>query len=208
MDHRIFGSRFVDEIKRASEHFRRNSRLVAQNYSDEAASTIPTKTPTVPRFSQRLALSISASMPRSKAYPWDVTHAYIQSHTKLERPVYKRPPANSTSLKVPFFRSWDQCMGYKSLGYTGISHASITILKCVECTDPSVTLPSLCEHLHQVLMVLYCCRLTKNWDWERNDSSSNNSAHQRNSGISQGQCLVRSKFHSTAWTLLNRRAAK
>lgn len=45
---RVFGSRFVDEIKVISEGFRRrNSRLVAQNYSDSDASTIATESPTV-----------------------------------------------------------------------------------------------------------------------------------------------------------------
>lgn len=89
---RIFGSRFVDEIKRVGDHMRRKSRLVAQNYSDEGASTIATKAPTVQRFSQRVALSIAASMKDLTMYTRDVTQAYVQSKTHLERPVYIHPP--------------------------------------------------------------------------------------------------------------------
>lgn len=47
---RVFGSRFIDEIKISGEILRRELRLVSQNYSDENADHIPTKAPTIPRF--------------------------------------------------------------------------------------------------------------------------------------------------------------
>lgn len=31
---RTFGSKFLDEVRKSGETFRKNSRLVAQNYSD------------------------------------------------------------------------------------------------------------------------------------------------------------------------------
>ena len=90
---RIFGSRFVDELKKVGDGLKKKSRLVAQNYADEHAGYIPTKAPTVQRFSQRIALCIAASLPKMDLYTRDITQAYIQSHTELEREVYiKAPP--------------------------------------------------------------------------------------------------------------------
>lgn len=60
---KIFGSRFVDEIKKAAHGLRKKSRLVSQNYADEVATMIATKAPTIQRFSQRAALSVAASIP-------------------------------------------------------------------------------------------------------------------------------------------------
>lgn len=56
---RIFGSRFVDDLKRGEHGLRKNSRLVAQKYSDEGATFIATKAPTVPRFSKCICLSLT-----------------------------------------------------------------------------------------------------------------------------------------------------
>ena len=89
---RIFGSRFVDEIKKVGKGLRKKSRLVAQNYADNDAASIATKAPTVQRFSQRVALSIAASLPTLVPYVRDVTQAYVQAHTNLERRVFIRAP--------------------------------------------------------------------------------------------------------------------
>lgn len=91
-DQRIFGSRFVDDLKRVGESLKRKSRLVAQNYSDDEATCIPTKAPTVQRFTQRLAMALASSLPGTTTYTRDVTQAYIQSKTNLEREVYIRAP--------------------------------------------------------------------------------------------------------------------
>ena len=89
---RIFGSRFVDELKKVGCMLKKKSRLVAQNYTDDEATAIPTKAPTVQRISQRVALCIAASMSSMNMYTRDITQAYIQSHTQLERDVYIRAP--------------------------------------------------------------------------------------------------------------------
>lgn len=47
---------------------------------------------TVQRFAQLLALVIAESLPNMEAYTREVTQAYIQSKTPLERPVYVRKP--------------------------------------------------------------------------------------------------------------------
>lgn len=82
---RIFGSRFIDELKKFGNSFKKKSRLVAQNYADNYATAIPTRAPTVQRFSQRVSLCVAASLPNMKMYTRDITQAYIQSRTKLER---------------------------------------------------------------------------------------------------------------------------
>lgn len=89
---RIFNARFVDEIKRAGEGLRKKSRLVSQSYSDEEATTIPTKAPTVQRLSQRTALSIAASDDSLEATLRDIIQAYIQALSNLMRRVFIHAP--------------------------------------------------------------------------------------------------------------------
>lgn len=67
---RIFGSKFIDEIKKAGEGLRLNGRLVAQNYSDEAATTIETWTPITQR---------------------DIIQENMQSDRYLEREIFISP---------------------------------------------------------------------------------------------------------------------
>lgn len=71
---------------------RRKSRLVAQNYCDEDAGIIPTKAPTIQRFSQRILLSLTASIPDMQVFTRDVTQAYIQRNKPLQIPVYIEAP--------------------------------------------------------------------------------------------------------------------
>lgn len=89
---RVFGSRFIDQVKGAGDMMRKKSRLVAQNYGDEDAAGIATKAPTVQRYSQRVLLSLASSLPACKVFSRDVTQAYIQATKPLERPVYIKPP--------------------------------------------------------------------------------------------------------------------
>lgn len=87
---RIIGSRFVDELKMVGDRLKKKYRLIVQNYADYGAKSIATKATTVQRSSQRVALSIAASMTNMGTYTRDITQAYIQSHTELERDVYIR----------------------------------------------------------------------------------------------------------------------
>lgn len=90
---RVFGSRFIDQVKGAGEMMRKKSRLVAQNYRDEDAGRIATKAPTIQRSSQRALLCLAASLPGTEIFSRDVTQAYVQATKPLERPVYiKAPP--------------------------------------------------------------------------------------------------------------------
>lgn len=65
--------RFIDESKRAGEGLRWKSGLVAQNYSDFAASSIATRAPTVQRASQRVLLNFLASIYGLKTFSRDIT---------------------------------------------------------------------------------------------------------------------------------------
>ena len=90
---RIFNSRFVDEIKNigTAAAFEK-SRLVVQAYNDYDKEMILTQAPTIQRMSQRLILALSAINPQYGLYLRDISQAYVQSTTSLNRQFYIRPP--------------------------------------------------------------------------------------------------------------------
>lgn len=65
---RIFGSRFVDTIEETNTDARHKSSSVAQNYEDEEAAKIATKSLAVRRFTQRLLLLLVVSMKGMSAH--------------------------------------------------------------------------------------------------------------------------------------------
>lgn len=89
---RIFGSRFVDEVEKADRGVRLKSRLISQSYNDKGPAMIATKAPQSQRYVQRLAMCLASSMVNMTVYTRDVTQAYVQPTTRLERDVYLRPP--------------------------------------------------------------------------------------------------------------------
>ena len=90
---RIYGSRWVDILKADVDGtVTEKSRLVAQNYRDRGATTIATKSPTIKRMGQRIALSLAPMMPTHRSYTRDISQAYLQSQSKLGRRVYPNPP--------------------------------------------------------------------------------------------------------------------
>ena len=92
---RLFNSRFVDEIKnKDTDKAFEKSRLVIQAYNDAGKSCVLTQSPTIQRVSQRIVLSIAAILPEYSLCLRDITQAYTQSTTKLNRDFYVRPPAN------------------------------------------------------------------------------------------------------------------
>lgn len=66
---RVFGSHFVEELKKVGDILKKKSRIVAQNYGDEGETSIATKAPTVERFSQRLAHCLAESTTDLQTYP-------------------------------------------------------------------------------------------------------------------------------------------
>jgi hypothetical protein len=90
---RIFNLRFVDEIKNpGTDKAFEKSRLVVQAYNDANKSLVLTESPTIQRCSQRLILCLAPCKKDSKLYLRDVTQAYTQSTTLLNRDFYVRPP--------------------------------------------------------------------------------------------------------------------
>jgi hypothetical protein len=90
---RLFNSRFVDTIKNeGTEKAFEKSRLVVQAYNDAEKDLILTQSPTIQRVSQRLILCIAAIKQNTKLYLRDISQAYVQSTTSLNREFYVRPP--------------------------------------------------------------------------------------------------------------------
>jgi hypothetical protein len=92
---RVFNSRFVDEVKHeGTDKAFEKSRLVIQAYNDQDKSRVLTQSPTIQRVSQRIVLAMAAIFPENGLYLRDITQAYTQSTTKLNRDFYVRPPKN------------------------------------------------------------------------------------------------------------------
>jgi hypothetical protein len=89
---RLFNSRFVDEVKfpGTNKAFEK-SRLVVQAYNDQEKELVLTQSPTIQRVSQRLILCIAA-IGQHELYLRDISQAYVQSTTNLNRDFYVRPP--------------------------------------------------------------------------------------------------------------------
>jgi hypothetical protein len=90
---RIFNSRFVDEIKnKGTDHAFEKSRLVVQAYNDYEKELVLTQSPTIQRASQRLILALAPTLSSTSVYLRDISQAYVQSTTLLNRDFYVRPP--------------------------------------------------------------------------------------------------------------------
>jgi hypothetical protein len=90
---RIFTLRFVDEVKNpGTDKAFEKSRLVVRAFNDEEKDIVLTESPTIQRCSQRLILCLAACKDNTDIYLRDVTQAYTQSETLLNRDFYVRPP--------------------------------------------------------------------------------------------------------------------
>ena len=94
---RIFNSRFVNEIKGKTTTPYEKSRLVIQVYGDNGKAVILTQSPTIQRSSQRLVIALAPSLiqipgKQIQLSLRDITQAYIQSTTLLQRLIVARLP--------------------------------------------------------------------------------------------------------------------
>ena len=88
---RLFKSRFVDEIKRKDGVPYEKSRLVVQAHNDEGKTSVLTQSPTIQRASQRVILCVAAILTDRELYLRDISQAYVQSTTNLNRQFYIKP---------------------------------------------------------------------------------------------------------------------
>lgn len=84
----IFGSRFIESLKKDAQGTQDKSRLEAQNYANDGARQRSRKELTGQRFSQRLLLSLTGSLPNMTTFSRDINKAYIQNNSTLERDIY------------------------------------------------------------------------------------------------------------------------
>jgi len=92
---RIFRSRIVNEIKnKTTATLYEKSRLVIQGYADDGKEMILTQAPTIQRASQRLILALMPSLLERGMIAWirDITQAYVQSETGLNREILAHLP--------------------------------------------------------------------------------------------------------------------
>lgn len=99
-DARIFNSRFVDEVKNAdTDKIFEKSRLMIQAYNDVNKGLVLTQSPTIQQVSQRLIICLAAIFQdNTKLYLRDVTQAYVQSTSNLNRDFYIRPPPEFATM--------------------------------------------------------------------------------------------------------------
>jgi len=91
---RIFNSRLVNEVKGQTTTPYEKSRLVIQAYNDQGKEEILTQSPTIQRVSQRLIIALAPSLFHQgiKLFSRDITQAYVQSTTKLNRTILAKIP--------------------------------------------------------------------------------------------------------------------
>ncbi|KAJ5904893.1 uncharacterized protein N7473_001809 [Penicillium subrubescens] len=92
---RIFNSRLVNEIKgKATGTPFEKSRLVIQAYNDEGKGMILTQSPTIQRASQRVIVALAPSLSEKNISLSirDITQAYVQSTTSLNRLILAHLP--------------------------------------------------------------------------------------------------------------------
>ena len=98
---RVFNSRFVDEIKNVgTDKAFEKSRLIIQAYNDQEKGLVLTQSPTIQRVSQRLLICLAAMFldKNTKIYLRDITQAYCQSRSNLNREFYIRPPQELATM--------------------------------------------------------------------------------------------------------------
>lgn len=86
----------MDEVKNVgTDHAFEKSRLVVQAYNDYGKNFVLTQSPTIQRMSQRLILALTAILQEKKSlnlYVRDISQAYVQSSTHLNRDFFVKPP--------------------------------------------------------------------------------------------------------------------
>lgn len=94
----MYGIRFVDVLKPTDTGVIYKSQLIAQNYQDMNGRFIPTKALTISKLGQRIGFTMAATRTDTEVYARDITEAYVQSRSCLERKIFLKPPSE---MKLP-----------------------------------------------------------------------------------------------------------
>ena len=113
----IVNSRVVDKIKSTGTATAfEKSRLVVQAHNHDDNEMVLTQASTIRRMCQRLIFALSAINPQFGLCLGDISRAYVQSTTSLNRQFYIRPPVkpglqNDSGLKVikPLYGVPERC---------------------------------------------------------------------------------------------------
>ncbi|KAF4471164.1 Ribonuclease H [Fusarium albosuccineum] len=94
----FFGSRIVREVKGKTTVPYEKSRLVVRGFQDHAKTAILTQAPTIQRASQHTLLALGPTLRRfgHEVMLRDISQAYTQSETQLNRRIYLRLPPELT----------------------------------------------------------------------------------------------------------------
>jgi hypothetical protein len=117
-DVRIFNSRFVDEIKHPDiPDVYEKSRLMIQTYNDHDKTLMLIQSSTIQRMSQRIILALTACiMPDCHLYLRNITQAYVQSKTFLNRQFFIRSPSELDLSKNSILRVVKSLYGVPETG--------------------------------------------------------------------------------------------
>ena len=86
---KIFKLRIVREVKNKTTNLYEKLRLVIQAYNNYRKEVILTQSPTIQRASQRIIVALALTLLKHKISLWlrDITQAYVQSATFLQRQI-------------------------------------------------------------------------------------------------------------------------
>lgn len=88
----VFGSRFVDELKKSAIGVLLKNWMVAQNYAEEGSDSVDTNAPTVHRFFQRLLFTLFFYFTDMTPFVRDISLVYTQYEADLEREGFINQP--------------------------------------------------------------------------------------------------------------------
>ncbi|KAI0995259.1 hypothetical protein K3495_g12922 [Podosphaera aphanis] len=101
----MFKARLVHEIKgKGTDKPYEKSRLIVMGYNDMEKQQMLTQSPTIQRASQRIILALMPALCRSTTlFAWlrDITQAYVQSETPLQRQVIAEIPVQIRHMFPP-----------------------------------------------------------------------------------------------------------
>ncbi len=106
-DVRIFSCRFVNEIKHSDTNKAfEKSRLIVQAFRNQNKTLVLTQSSIIQRVSQRLIICLAVTLSQMNLYLRNITQAYVQSRSTLNRDFY----VQSSSKLIKLMRIFNDCI--------------------------------------------------------------------------------------------------